>query len=428
MQSSDIKKCTWTDYEQKNIIANILRYHETKKLHPKTQEIALKYKYKMLNGFPVPEINKLIKKESIINEKLSEPSLEPDKLKTQNGKTILEWAEEITYEELEKLFNDHYITTDKHVVRYSKEFIKWALEGTDIVMVGIRSIKNNQLVGVICGRSTGVTTTTVLFNAMEIVFFVVHQQFRQKGLPIYLAREFYRKSKLLGYSCGIFSANSIVPKPYAQCQMYIRYINTKKLYEIEYFKLEEKQSIQEKMKALKITDSIKTPGFRKMTMDDLDLVHKLFCKQTTFSIYPEFTKEQFKKRFLDYPDIIKCYVVENEIKMIDEDLRISDFISFVVYEYVLLPPYNKYCEKIKIAMIYYTCFSTKYPITRIFQDIFYECKQMDIDAVVMYNIMEYELAIFETGWEPTGEMRWFNLVNWQIPNIKSNQIGFATIE
>ena len=59
----EIKKCTWTDYEQKNIISNAIRHYETQKLHPKTQESALKYKYKLLSGLPVSEINKVITKE-----------------------------------------------------------------------------------------------------------------------------------------------------------------------------------------------------------------------------------------------------------------------------------------------------------------------------------------------------------------------------
>jgi GNAT superfamily N-acetyltransferase len=473
----NIKKYEWSEDEQRSITGNIIRHYERRIAHPKTQETALKHVYKLLNGLPVPTINKVINKESFIKEILSEPENEPCLLKSSESKQYFKWAEKVEYEELEQLFKNHYYTTDKHIVTYSKEFIEWALSGEDVIIVGIRQIKDNELVGVLCGRSTGVNTETAVFNAIELVFFVIHQRVRKKGLATYLVREMYRQARVLGYSCGIYTSNSILPKPYAQSQLLVRYLNVEKLYEIEYFKMEEKQSISEKIKTLKLRDKIETIGLRKMTINDVDEVQKLFSKQCLFSIYPEFTKEEFKRRFLDHPKVIRSYIVEkitenkklsptnpttnvslseellsteplltsslpnsftdslltsSSANSLTENLlpnkEITDFISFFTYEYTLLPPYNKYYEKLKVAMIYYSVFSTNQPITRLVEDILIKCKRMNIDIVTIYNSMENNVMLFETGFESTGELRFYNLVNWQIPNLKSTQVGFATIE
>src|SRR5439155_22359861 len=99
------------------------------------------------------------------------------------------------------------------------------------------------------------------------------------------------------------------------------------LYEEELFELAEGESLAEKIKVLKLPDKPKSDGFRELTEKDIPEVQKLFAEQNIFNIYPIFTEAEFKRIFLDYPEVIKSYVVENESTAGEQgEKKITEFI------------------------------------------------------------------------------------------------------
>jgi ribosomal protein S18 acetylase RimI-like enzyme len=413
----------WSEDDVKCIIANSIMYYDSQRIYPKSQEQALKHKYTSFINLPIPSIHDVIGREEVIDDKLSEPNLNPNQLitKTKDGNVIqyYEWDNTISYDDLENFFKDNYYETDKYRISYSKEFIQWALHGKDTFIVGMRRIKDKEIVGVICGRNTVVSTTSVSFDAIEVIFLVILKKVRRKGIAKYLINELYRQIRLKGYGYGIWSSNTIIPKPFAQTNLMVRHINVEKLYTMEFFKMEKDQSISEKITILKILDDISNEGFRKMNINDVEQVWKLYTSQHTFTIYPEFTLDEFKERFMN--NIVHCYVIEN-------NNNITDFVSFITYDYKLLYPYNKLHDKLKIALLYYTVFSTKQPISKIMHDVLRECKSLNCDMLLLYDTMENRNFIYEMKFEQTTEIKFMGLVNWKIPNMKANEVGWSMLE
>jgi len=406
----------WSDAEGKLMMSHLINQYEYYKKYPRTQEAALKWKYGTFKGVPLPKIMKYVLNEGPLIKQLP---------KATESNTIIDskyiW-DDVTYDELEIFLSKNYKKTDKYTVNYSKDFIKWALLGDYVWSIGIRTNKKKILCGVICARSSKVSTLMAYLPVVEIVFLVTKESQRGKGLSGFLVKELYRRARINDFSYGIYSSTAVVPKPFAQSELYHRYLSVEKMYTAGLLVLKDKEKVSTRITSLKIQNGICTPGFRKMNDSEIESVWKLFNKQNIFSVYPVFSFESFKQRFLNYPDIVHNYVVETITK------EITDFVSYITYDYVMLPPYNRLCKSLKVALIYYTVFSTNNAISKILFDILYECHTQGIDIVAMYNTMENRLFITELTFESTNHSKFFGFVNWNMPIILGNQVGLASIE
>jgi len=408
----------WNKQDQKIISGNRAFYYNEAHRYPYDKKTALKHEYTTFSKLPFPAIDRIIGKEEYIENDLSVPSENPESLNLKDDAKY-EFAYDLNYEDLVNFFDKNYRRTDRYFINYNKEFIEWSLCGNDIFIIGLK--RNNLLIGVICARNSTITTITSTMNAIETIYLVVHRDYRRKKISKYLIHELYRQARLKEYTIGFHYTNSIIPKPFGECILMIRHINVKKLYEMEFFRLDEKQNINEKIKSNKINVSIETKGFRKMENNDIKQVYDLFCKQDIFSVYPQFTLDEFTIRFTKYPNVIKCYVVE-------QDGVITDFVSYIVYQYKLLPPYNKLHETLNVGMLYYSYFSENNASTTIIKDVLYECKSQNIDILNMYNTMENSNFTFECNFEITFEKKFLGMCNWLMPNIRTSSIGIALIE
>lgn len=64
-----------------------------------------------------------------------------------------------------------------------------------------------------------------------------------------------------------------------------RSLNPKKLIEVKFSHLSRNMTMQRTLKLYKLPDSTKTPGFRKLTVDDLSKAHKLLADVSITNIY-----------------------------------------------------------------------------------------------------------------------------------------------
>jgi glycylpeptide N-tetradecanoyltransferase len=425
-----IEEIEWSELEQKMIIANEIHYFESLKKTFKSQEIAIKHAFNSFKHLPLSKITGIIGKEGALINSLPRESNTELELKTVDSKGDIvqyyEWCNYVdskaSWDEISEFMYYNYTKNGKYVIQYSSEFIEWALTGSHKIMIGLKKIKTNQLIGFIAGRSTTISYINSIIDGFETVFLCIDEKFRKKNVIKYLLREYYRQVRNSGFVYGIQSTNSIIPKPFAQLGMSERHINVEKLYRMNIFTLDKKQSINEKLKVLELDGVVKTIGLRLLEKRDVEGVLSLLNNQRLFNLNPEFSSDEFENRFLNYPNIVSSYVVQNS------DGKITDFISYVKYQYRMLQPYNKYGSHLNIALLYCSCFSPEQPMTRILKDILNICKKDGIDMMLSYNNMEHSSLMYENKFDVSDMIKFVTMANWNMPDLKSQQVGWPLIE
>lgn len=262
-------------------------------------------------------------------------------------------------DQLYELLYDHYVEDQDSSFRfaYNRTFFNWALKPPGWRRdwhVGVRVRKTGRLVAFISGVPASLNVRGKQFNAVEINFLCVHKQLRNKRLAPILIKEITRRVHLADIWYALYTSGTVLPSPVSTCRYTHRPLNWAKLCDVGFSALPENTTKAQMVARYALPPTTRCKGLRKMTVDDVDQVHSLYTKfQKRFDVYQTLTKPEIehwllgdeKHRLLDESDkVIVTYVVEN-------DGRITDFISFYVLPFTVLN--NEHHNKLGIAYLYY---------------------------------------------------------------------------
>ncbi|CAG2056495.1 unnamed protein product, partial [Timema podura] len=183
---------------------------------------------------------------------------------------------------------------------------------------GVRVIRSGRLVGFI----SAIPATQRIYNhvqkMVEINFLCVHKRLRSKRVAPVLIREITRRVNMVGIFQAVYTAGVVLPKPVGTCRYWHRSLNPKKLIEVKFSHLSRNMTLQRTLKLYKLPEKTKTPGFRKLTENDLPRAHKLVAGfLERFDLAPVFTEEEFRHWFLPQSGIVDCFTVDSGTELTD---------------------------------------------------------------------------------------------------------------
>lgn len=115
---------------------------------------------------------------------------------------------------------------------YSIPFLRWALcppKYKPKWHIGVRASKNKKLLAFISGIPVAMNVMGQELTSSEINFLCVHKKLRDKRLAPVLIKEVTRRINRADIWQAIYTAGSLIPKPFANTMYYHRNINYKKL-------------------------------------------------------------------------------------------------------------------------------------------------------------------------------------------------------
>jgi glycylpeptide N-tetradecanoyltransferase len=94
-------------------------------------------------------------------------------------------------------------------LEYSREFLKWYLQNPDTILVGIRSLlDNNILIGFTSGIPRKYSIHNKIIEAIEINLLCCHLKLRYKGIAPKLISEITRRTIFQDIECAIYTAGN----------------------------------------------------------------------------------------------------------------------------------------------------------------------------------------------------------------------------
>lgn len=390
----------------------------------KTTEEALHKSYQFWSTQPVPKMDeKIVGNEPIEQPKsISEIRAEPFTLPDGFQWDTLNLNEPLVLKELYTLLNENYVEDDDCMFRfdYQTEFLKWALQPPGWRMewhCGVRVSKSGRLVGFISAIPAQLRIYNHLQKVVEINFLCVHKKLRAKRVAPVLIREITRRVNLVGIFQGVYTAGIVLPKPIGTCRYWHRSLNPKKLIDIKFSHLSRNMTMQRTLKLFKLPDTPKTPGFRKMELQDSDKVVKLLNDYLMkFDLAPMFSEEEFKHWFSPQAGIIDGFVVENS------NGEITDFVSYYTLPSTVV--YHPTHKNLKAAYSFYNV-STKTPWVELMMDALITAKNSGFDVFNALDLMDnkefLEPLKFGIG---DGNLQYY-LYNWRCPSMAPNKIGLV---
>lgn len=415
------------DVQQNISIKDLKMAMEVLNLHQKpakTTEEALHKSYQFWSTQPVPKMDeKILSNEPIEPPKSSEEiRAEPYTLPDGFHWDTLNLNEPLVLKELYTLLNENYVEDDDCMFRfdYQTDFLKWALQPPGWRMdwhCGVRVVKSGRLVGFISAIPAQLRIYNHLQTVVEINFLCVHKKLRAKRVAPVLIREITRRVNLTGIFQGVYTAGIVLPKPIATCRYWHRSLNPKKLIDIKFSHLSRNMTMQRTLKLFKLPDQPKTPGFRKMEIQDCEKVVNLLNEYLAkFELAPKFTEDEFKHWFIPQSGIIDSFVVENQ------DGSISDFVSYYTLPSTVV--YHPVHKTLKAAYSFYNV-STKTPWIDLMLDALITAKNFGFDVFNALDLMDnkefLEPLKFGIG---DGNLQYY-LYNWRCPSMLPNKIGLV---
>jgi len=209
---------------------------------------------------------------------------------------------------ISNFLSDNYVEDTKFRYNYSAEFIKWYI--IDSINIGLYN--DDLLIGFICGKKINLFINKKETIISEIDFLCIKKDYRNKKLCPILLNKLKEEFNKIGIYNAIFTSEHKYQNQITHSNYYIRLINPKYLYEIEYI-----NSIPTNIELPKIKGSkylIKLENY-----DDYLKCFELYKKYIiNFDCYEIFTKKTFIERFMN--NHIKTFALY--------DNNIIDFISY----------------------------------------------------------------------------------------------------
>nr|CAD7407252.1 unnamed protein product [Timema poppensis] len=234
-----------------------------------------------------------------------------------------------------------------------------------------------------------------------------------------------------------------------------RSLNPKKLIEVKFSHLSRNMTLQRTLKLYKLPEKTKTPGFRKLTENDLPRAHKLVAgwagnavqvgDSTTllrlltskpnwkrplgrprakfnnsfifqflerFDLAPIFTEEEFRHWFLPQSGIVDCFTV-------DSGTELTDLVSYYTLPSTVM--HHPTHKMLKAAYSFYNV-STKTGWLDLMSDALVSAKNNGFDVFNALDLMENKEFLEELKFGiGDGNLQYY-LYNWRCPPVPPQKV------
>jgi glycylpeptide N-tetradecanoyltransferase len=134
------------------------------------------------------------------------------------------------------LLTNNYVEDTEGSFRfdYSIDFLRWAIcppKYKPKWHVGVRATKTKKLLAFIAGLPVTMNVEGEVLESSEINFLCVHKKLREKRLAPVLIKEITRRINRTDIWQAIYTAGTLIPKPFAKTMYHHRNINYQKLIE-----------------------------------------------------------------------------------------------------------------------------------------------------------------------------------------------------
>jgi len=259
--------------------------------------------------------------------------------------------------------------------------------------------RKHRIAGFVAVKQVKVQHNQNVLSVFEIKFLCVHSKLRKKDITKNLIQKI--AYNIQGSKC-IFFTEIRIPKQLTTIQYYYQPLNIKRLTEINFMK----------DNGYQIYDRDLLTNISKMKPQHLDIIFEIFMDYLQrYNYHPVFTKAEFKKIFIDSPQVVKSYVVE------DDDEVPIDFISY----YIQNLDYKG--EIVKVAYLYYYTSLIVTPF-RLIKDVVTIAKRNSIDLFIGADMMENSI-IKDIGFCFESKKLNYYICGQKYIPLKANQNGYV---
>ncbi|CAN8291978.1 unnamed protein product [Cochlearia groenlandica] len=359
----------------------------------------------------------------------------PDNLPSAYEWTLCDMTSDDMCTQVYEFFKRHYPDDDDDEIdttlreSYSKEFLKWALCPPGFHMtwhIGVRAKESKKLVAFIGGVPTRIKVRDVVVVEMaRINFLCVHKNLRSKRLAYVMIKELTRMVHLQNVWQALYTSLddkrvAKLPTPITTCSYWVRYLNPKKLIDVEFTELPTNMSMSMVVKLYKLPDEpLLTTGFREMQKHHVPAVTNLlktYLRQ--FGVAPDFDMNDVEHWLLPRVGVVHSYVVESH-----ETHEVTDFCSFYTGSIIVVG--NPKYKTVECAYSYYNV-ATNTSLTKLMKDALIVSKRKGFDVFYALDVMQNESFFKELKFElGDGKMRYY-LHNYRLTSaLKPSQVGLV---
>ena len=179
--------------------------------------------------------------------------------------------------------------------------------------MAFRDKTTKEVMGFFCGLPLVVCINGRTVKAIEAKNLFVHPKLRGNNLAPLLINELTRRVRIYGgYKMGFYTAASTITKPVVTSRYYRRILNLPKLLEIGFKKLKNGSITRELIRYQLPPKHFNS--MREIREDDLEEALQLLNDYSKkFKLYQIMSEQEFRHWFLDKPQFLKCFVVENTL-------------------------------------------------------------------------------------------------------------------
>ena len=370
--------------------------------------------------------------------------------------SLLDILDPIHQEELHQLLNQNYIDNEEDIVdkgialsvrfQYSKEYLLWALTPpgyTEEFLLGVRASSKNasnpkKLVAFVSAFPSNIKFhDTPRLDVVKINYLCVHKKLRSKRLAPVLIKEITRRANLLGIFQAVYTAEVVLPGPFASVTNYYRPLHPTKLIDVGFLQTNRRMTRSRMQKLFEVQGATPTThSFVEMTEEHVEGVHTLLVQYLTassqnFRIHANFTEHDIAHWLLPRSGVINTYVVvaaddkEEEEHNNSNKLTITDLVSFNHVPHAILNKKhtNKDSAFVYVAYSYYNV-ATSMPLSALMRDALILAKRNNVDIYQVLNIMENATFFDELKFEKSsGKNLQYYIYNWSGPTMTPSEIG-----
>ena len=344
------------------------------------------------------------------------PKSEPYPLTDGMEWITLDITQEVDMNKVYHLLMDNYVSdvkedqSENFRFAYSIQLLRWALQPPKHHKdwwIGIK--KGKKLVSFISAIPITISVNKKEIEMAEVNFLCVHKSLRAKQLAPLLIQEVTRRVHLTDKWQAIYTAGHKLPGIVTTATYFHRSINIEKLIKVGF--ASPTNDMDNYKRALLIKYS--PLKLRLLEQKDIDQCFDLFIQHnTTKSICPVFTKEEFYYWLKPLKSTIWTYVVE-------ENGKILDFVSFYHVSTTAL----KSQTRVKIAYLwFYTSVHTQWD--QLLESLLYVTQQDGFDC---FNVLEGiggDVALLESLKFVRGDgTLYYYLYNWKCEAILPQKMG-----
>ncbi|XP_048035462.1 glycylpeptide N-tetradecanoyltransferase 1b [Megalobrama amblycephala] len=387
---------------------------------PKNLQEARKHTYRFWDTQPVPKIDEEVTSHGPIKSEMPNVREESYSLPQEFIWDTLDLGNQEQLRELCVLLNENYMEEDDNTLRlhYSPQFLIWALcppGGQSQWHCGVRVNSSQKLVGFISAIPATIKVFDTELKMVEVNFLCVHKKLRSKRMAPVLIKEITRRVHQQGISQAVYGTSAVLPKPIATCRYWHRWLNPRKLIELNFSSLTRNMTLQRALKLNRLPEMTKTAGLRPMTVQDVLVVQALLREHLkAFHLSPVLTLEDVKHWLLPQDGVIDTYVVESMVG------TVTDMVSFYTLPSTALNhPVHK---GLKAACGLY-CISKATPLLQLMEDTLIICKAKGFDVFSAMDVMDNKAFLEPLKFRMGDVHKQYYFYNWRCPEISSDKVG-----